>query len=158
MVELRRLAERLIDGAAIVVFVAIFLCVIGQVVLRYAFNSPMTWSEELARYLFIWCAFLGWIIASRRKGHLAMTFVAERLRPRAQALLSAAIAAATLFFAWILGSRGLKLVTNNWDIENVAVPFTLGVVYLIVPLASLAIAAYAWLQLVDSLRAWRTAQ
>ncbi len=158
MAMLRRLAERLIDGAAIAVFVGIFFCVIGQVVLRYVFNSPMTWSEELARYLFIWCAFLGWIIASRRNGHLAMTFVAERLPARAQALLSAVIAAATIFFAWILGSRGFRLVTNNWDIENVAVPFTLGVVYLIVPLASLAIAAYAWLQLVDSLRAWRTAQ
>jgi TRAP-type C4-dicarboxylate transport system permease small subunit len=116
------------------------------------FNSPMTWSEELARYLFIWCAFLGWIIASRRGGHLAMAFVAERLPPRAQAALAVVIALATLFFAWILGSRGFKLVTNNWDIENVAVPFTLGVVYLIVPVASLAIAAYAWLQLDASVR------
>ncbi len=148
----RRYAERCIDWAAIVVFTAIFACVIGQVVLRYVFNSPMTWSEELARYLFIWCAFLGWIIASRRGGHLAMTFVAERLPPRVEAVLAVVIALATLFFAWILGSRGLKLVTNNWDIENVAVPFTLGVVYLIVPVASLAIAAYAWLQLDANLR------
>ena len=59
---------------------------------------------------------------------------------------------ATLFFAWIPGSRGFKLVINNWDIENVAVPFALGVVYLIVPAASLAIAAYAWLQLDASRR------
>ncbi len=148
----RRYAERCIDWAAIVVFTAIFGCVLGQVVLRYVFNSPMTWSEELARYLFIWCAFLGWVLASRRGGHLAMTFVAERLPPRAQAVLSVVIALATLFFAWILGSRGFRLVTNNWDIENVAVPFTLGVVYLIVPVASLAIAAYAWLQLDANVR------
>ncbi|MEP7328262.1 MAG: TRAP transporter small permease [Betaproteobacteria bacterium] len=155
MNALRRFAERAIDVAAIVVFVAIFGCVIGQVVLRYVFNNPMTWSEELARYLFIWCSFLGWIIASRRHGHLAMSYVAERLPPRAQALLSAVIALATLLFAWILGSRGMKLVTNNWDIENVAVPFTLGMVYLIVPLASVAIAAYAGAGLVDSVRKLR---
>ncbi len=152
MTTFRRYAERCIDWAAIVVFTTIFACVFGQVVLRYAFNNPMTWSEELARYLFIWCAFLGWIIASRRGGHLAMSFVAERLPPRVQATLSVVIALATLFFAWILGSRGFKLVTNNWDIENVAVPFTLGVVYLIVPVASLAIAAYAWLELDANIR------
>jgi TRAP-type transport system small permease protein len=140
MTVFRRFAERCIDWAAIVVFTAIFGCVLGQVVLRYLFNSPMTWSEELARYLFIWCAFLGWIIASRHGGHLAMAFVAERLPPRVQAALSVVIALATLFFAWILG------------IENVAVPFTLGVVYVIVPVASLAIAAYAWLQLEASVR------
>lgn len=134
------------------VFTAIFGCVIGQVVLRYVFNSPTTWSEELARYLFIWCAFLGWIIASRRGGRRSATNVIARCPPRVQAALSMVIALATLFFAWILGSRGFKLVTNNWDIENVAVPFTLGVVYLIVPVASLAIAAYAWLQLDVNLR------
>ena len=143
MIRFTRLAERAIDVAAIVVFTGIFLCVFMQVILRYVFGSPMTWSEELARYLFIWCAFLGWVIASRKNGHLAMTFLAERLPEPAQRALSAAIHLATVFFAWILGSRGWKLVTNNWDVDNVAVPLSLGAVYLIVPLASLAIAAYA---------------
>ena len=73
-----RLAERAIDAAAIATFAGIFLCVLAQVVFRYVFNAPLTWSEELARYLFIWCAFLGWTIASRRRSHLAMTFVAGR--------------------------------------------------------------------------------
>jgi TRAP-type C4-dicarboxylate transport system permease small subunit len=143
VIRFTRLAERAIDVAAIVVFTGIFLCVFMQVILRYVFGSPMTWSEELARYLFIWCAFLGWVIASRKNGHLAMTFLAERLPAPAQRALSAAIHLATVFFAWILGSRGWRLVTNNWDVDNVAVPLSLGAVYLIVPLASLAIAAYA---------------
>src|SRR5678816_1188047 len=77
--SLLRLVERIIDAAAIAAFSGIFLCVIAQVVLRYLFNNPLTWSEELARYLFIWCAFLGWLVASRRHSHLAMTFVVDRL-------------------------------------------------------------------------------
>ena len=40
-----------------------FLCVFVQVVLRYVFDRPLVWSDELARYLFVWCAFLGWVIA-----------------------------------------------------------------------------------------------
>jgi TRAP-type transport system small permease protein len=143
VIRFTRLAERAIDVAAIVVFIGIFLCVFLQVILRYVFDSPMTWSEELARYLFIWCAFLGWVIASRKHGHLAMTFVVERLPAPAQRAIGAAIHVATLFFAWILGSRGARLVANNWDVDNVVVPFSLGVVYLIVPLAATAIAAYA---------------
>ena len=143
MNALRRMTERAIDGAAIAVFVGIFLCVFAQVILRYVFNSPLTWSEELARYLFIWCAFLGWIIASRKGSHLAMTFVAERLPPRVQAAVTVGIQIATIYFAWILGTRGARLVANNWDVENVAVPFNLGVVYLIEPVAAAAIAGYA---------------
>jgi TRAP-type C4-dicarboxylate transport system permease small subunit len=151
MNALRRMAERAVDGAAIAVFAGIFLCVLAQVIFRYAFNSPLTWSEELARYLFIWCAFLGWIIASRTRSHLAMTFVVDRLAPRAQAGVAAVIQVATLYFAWILGSRGARLVANNWDVENVAVPFNLGVVYLIEPIAAAAIAGYALLALADAL-------
>ncbi len=138
-----RFAERLIDAAAIAAFSGIFLCVLAQVVLRYAFNNPLTWSEELARYLFIWCAFLGWIIASRRRSHLAMTFVVERMPRRAQTAVAVVVQLATLLFAWLLGSRGLQLVRNSWDVENVAVPFNLGVVYLIEPIAAAAIAVYA---------------
>jgi len=155
MQKLCRWAERAIDATAIAVFTGIFLCVFAQVILRYLFNSPLTWSEELARYLFIWCAFLGWIIASRRGSHLAMTFVVERLSPRAQAGIAAVTQMATLYFAWILGTRGGRLVGNNWDVENVAVPFNLGVVYLIEPIAAVAIAAYALAALVRALTALR---
>ena len=155
MKRLLRAAERAIDVAAIAAFTGIFLCVFGQVVFRYVFNSPMTWSEELARYLFIWCAFLGWVVASRRNSHLAMSFALERLDRRSQAAIAVVVQLATLLFAWVLGRTGAKLATNNWDVENVAVPFNLGVVYLIEPVAAVAIAAYALLALSDALRTLR---
>ena len=146
-----RIVERAIDAAAIAAFCGIFLCVLVQVVFRYALNSPLTWSEELARYLFIWCAFLGWIVASRRNSHLAMTFVVDRFPRGGRIALAALVQVATLLFAWLLGSRGFSLVRNNWDVENVAVPFNLGVVYLIEPIAAMLIAMYALMAL-ESLR------
>ena len=156
MQVLRRIAERAIDALAIAAFSGILLCVLLQVFFRYVLNDPLTWSEELARYLFIWCAFLGWIVASRKRSHLAMTFVVDKMPPRAQAAIGAAIEIATILFAWILGTRGARLVANNWDVENVAVPFNLGVVYLIEPVAAVAITAYAVCALLDALKALRS--
>ena len=150
----RRIAERAIDWAAIAVFTGIFACIFVQVILRYAFDSPLTWSEELARYLMIWCAFLGWVVASRHDSHLAMTFVVDKAPRRTRAAIRIAIETATIFFAWVLGGRGLQLAINSWDIENVAVPFNLGVVYLIEPIAAIAIALYAAGNLVVALREW----
>ena len=72
-----------------------------------------------------------------------MTFVADLMPRPAQVSLAAAVQGATLLFAWLLGSRGWALVRNNWDVENVAVPFNLGVVYLIEPIAAFCIALYA---------------
>ena len=153
MNRFRRLAERTIDVAAVAAFSGILACVLAQVVFRYALNSPLTWSEELARYLFIWCAFLGWIVASRRDAHLAIGFVVERWPVRARAIVAVAIQLATLAFAWVLGTRGARLVANSWDVENVAVPFNLGVVYLIEPVAAVAIALYALDALLRAIRA-----
>jgi TRAP-type transport system small permease protein len=46
------------------------LLVFGNVVLRYAFASSITVSEELSRWLFIWITFLGAVVALQRHAHL----------------------------------------------------------------------------------------
>ena len=61
------IAARAIDALAIALFTAMFGCVIAQVFFRYFLGSPLTWSDELGRYLLVWCSFLGWIIAARRR-------------------------------------------------------------------------------------------
>lgn len=41
------------------ILLSIMVIVMGiQVVARYVFNSSLSWSEELTRYLFVWSAFL----------------------------------------------------------------------------------------------------
>ena len=44
--------------------------VFGNVVLRYGFNSGITISEELSRWLLVWLTFLGAIVAMREHAHL----------------------------------------------------------------------------------------
>ena len=80
----------------------------AQVVLRYGFNDPLTWSDELARYLFIWCSFLGWIIASRRTqppGDRPSSRTGCR-RARSALLVARRRQVATLFFAVAACVRG----------------------------------------------------
>ena len=38
---------------------AMCLVLLAQVISRYLFGKPLTWSEELARYMFVWLALLG---------------------------------------------------------------------------------------------------
>jgi TRAP-type C4-dicarboxylate transport system permease small subunit len=60
----------LLSVMAIMVFV--------NVVLRYAFNSGVTVSEELSRYFFVWLTFVGAVVAFREHGHLGVeTLVAH---------------------------------------------------------------------------------
>lgn len=48
------------------------LLIFIQVLLRYLFSSPLAWSEELARYLFIWMTFLAGYIGLRKGKHIGV--------------------------------------------------------------------------------------
>lgn len=53
--------------------------VFGNVVLRYAFDSGIAVSEELARLLFVWLIFLGAILASAQHAHIGFNSLVQRL-------------------------------------------------------------------------------
>ena len=80
---------RLAAGATIVAeallalaLAAVVVMVFGNVVLRYAFDSGITVSEEISRFLFVWLTFLGAVVVMGRGGHLGFGLVARAL-PRA---------------------------------------------------------------------------
>jgi TRAP-type C4-dicarboxylate transport system permease small subunit len=150
MTALIRLAERAVDTLAIATFAGMFACVIAQVVFRYFLGSPLTWSDELARYLFVWCSFLGWIVAARRRTHLGVDVLATRLPARGAAALRLVGAVAAIAFAAVLAFYGVRVMARNVDVDTTTLFFTMGAVYAIVPFAAAAVALHA---IVDACRA-----
>ena len=70
---------RLLRLAIAACLAAMVVLVFGNVVLRYGFNSGITVSEELSRWLFVWMIFLGAIVALRRGAHLGMDSIVDML-------------------------------------------------------------------------------
>jgi TRAP-type C4-dicarboxylate transport system permease small subunit len=147
-----RWIDRVVDAVAIAAFAGMFACVLGQVLFRYFLGSPLTWSDELARYLFVWASFLGWIIAARRRSHLSIDMAASRAGSRGRAVLRLVGAVAGLAFAGLLVFYGWRITARNLDVETTTLFFTMGVVYAMVPAAALAVGLYA---IADALAAWR---
>ena len=66
--------------AMVVFFIGtMVVLVLGNVILRYGFNSGITVSEELSRWCFVWLTFTGAIIAMREHTHLGMDTVVSKL-------------------------------------------------------------------------------
>lgn len=61
---------RLFSFLMVAALALMVVMVFGNVVLRYGFNSGITVSEELSRWLFVWMTFLGAVVALRAHGHL----------------------------------------------------------------------------------------
>ena len=58
---------------------AMVVMVFGNVVLRYAFNTGITISDEMSRYCFIWLTYIGAMVAMREKGHLGVDTMVKHL-------------------------------------------------------------------------------
>ena len=137
MLTLRRLADRLTEIAAAVVLLALLASVVLGVVSR-AVNQPVIWSDELARYLMVWLAFVGWILASRRRAHIRITVALDRLPRPAKRLVEGAIQLALIAFGLLLLRDGLTLVERNLDIDAVSLAVPAALLYVPILFAGLA--------------------
>ena len=70
---------KLLELLVVVCMVAMVIMVFGNVVLRYAFNSGITISDEMSRYCFIWLTYIGAMVAMREGGHLGVDTLVKHL-------------------------------------------------------------------------------
>ncbi len=72
---------RLLEALLVAALAAMVVMVFGNVVLRYAFNSGITVSEELSRWFFVWLTFLGAVVGLKEHAHLGTDMLVSRLGP-----------------------------------------------------------------------------
>ena len=106
---------RLLDALMVLLLAAMVVLVFGNVVLRYAFDSGITVSEEMSRWLFVWMTFLGAIVAIKEHGHLGSDMLVSRLPPKGQKALLVVGHLLMLYITWLLFQGSLAQVRINAD-------------------------------------------
>ncbi len=149
--RLFRAAVSVLHGSGIVLFIGMVLLVLAQVVAR-KFFEPLVWSEELARYTFIWVAVIGWVLAGRNQSHIRISLVTDRAGPLLKQALGIFSDLCVIVFALIFVIKGWKLVQNNLDIETVTLFFDFWLVYTIIPVSALATIVVMGFDLVERFR------
>jgi TRAP-type C4-dicarboxylate transport system permease small subunit len=112
-----RLLEMLIAACLAVMVVLVF----GNVVLRYAFNTGITVSEEVSRWLFVWLTYLGAIVALKEHNHLGTDMLVARLPVWGKKACLVLGHALMLWICGLLFKGSLDQARINWD---VAAPVT----------------------------------
>ena len=108
---------RLLEWTIGVALAAMVVLVFGNVVLRYAFNSGITVSEEVSRWLFVWMTFLGAVVAMKDHAHLGTDALVSRLGVAGKKACLVAGHLMMLYAAWLIFSGSLAQTRINWDVE-----------------------------------------
>lgn len=141
---------RVIEATSATVLISAMVIVLTlQVFFRYVVKAPLYWSEELARFLLIWAVFAGATFAFRHRTHMAIDVVKYVFPDKAVWLVDIAGKVVMTAFFVLLLLVSWQFVLRFVDIRSAAMEIPLAVVYIILPVTTLANILVVWLDKVE---------
>ncbi len=139
-----------------ILLVPMVIIAVVQVGSRYLMNNPVTFTEELLRFLLIWAAMLGAVYCFGTKRHLALGFLQEMLSNKNKKyveILSIFINMLILIFTVIiLLVGGTRIVMGTTKQMSATLPIAMAVVYSILPLSGVLITGIIGIDVIESIK------
>ena len=112
------LAQRLTKGAELVaalLFAAMFGAFVIQVVSRYVFDDPVSWTLEICSITYVWIVFFAGALVVEQRQHITFDMLYKSIRPRARRIFAIINVAslAIVFAAALPGTIDYILYTGH---------------------------------------------
>jgi TRAP-type transport system small permease protein len=126
--------------------------VFANVICRFVLNASLAWSEEIARFLFIWIVFLGAFFAYLTNEHLGLDLVVKAVPARVARWITVVSDFLVIFTLVIITWGGYSITVENWNWLSPATSIPYGYVNIIVPLTGFPMLVLAVRRLFRSVR------
>lgn len=143
---IREKIDKILEYAVIIFLSVLVIDVLWQVISRYVFASPSSFTDELAGFLLIWVGMLGAAYVHGKQEHLAIDLLLQRSSPERQRVMIIIINLVILLFAilvLIVGGLWLSVTRFQLNVASSALRLPLGYVYLVLPISGLLMAYYS---------------
>lgn len=141
-----------LEFLAVFVFIALIFLTFFQVCSRYIFQAPITFSEEMGRFLFIWLSFLGAAIAMKHDKHIRLDLFHGRIRPNLRHLIDICVFLLIFCFSVLVCVQGVKLsLATTRQIAPVS-RIPMAYMYVILPMSALFMGCYAIRHIISRLQ------
>lgn len=123
------------------------------VIMRYFFNNPFVWQEEIQLWCFVWVTFFGASAVCRNGGHVSIDILIDLLPPNAKkyaTVFEYAIVSVILFLTARYGSQLIVQLLQSYRTTNVlGIPYY--IIYSALPIACVLIMINYTLMLIVSM-------
>ena len=149
MKALRNLLNTILNVLAGLSLTVMVVLTTYQVITRYVFNAPSTWSEELVGYLFAWSTMFGAAIVSGERGHMNIPILVDKFNPpMRKALHIFAEVIALLFSASILVLGGFQVSSLAMGQMTSSLGVAIGTFYWVMPVCGVVMTLFAVLNII----------
>lgn len=141
----KEILDKVLTRVLVVLMGAMVVNVTWQVVSRYVFENPSSFTDELSRYMLIWLGLLGAAYVAGQEQHLAIDILPKRLTGPKGHGLKILLHGLILLFATVvmlIGGGNLVYITFILEQKSAALRLPLAWVYLIIPISGVVVIGY----------------
>lgn len=113
-----------------------------QVVFRYLFKSPLSWSEELTMLTFQWCVFLGAAIAVKRGNHFKLDSLRRHFPTKIKFCTEIFTSLIIIIVAMIMVLKGWNMVVLTKNSFFATFKLSRGLAYAVIPVSGILMIIY----------------
>lgn len=139
----RKIIRYPLEAFTCLLLIGMVVVVLLQIVYRYVLAAPLSWSEEISRYLLVWVSFFGAAVAVKHRGHFGLglsdLILPSALRVPVSLLIDLVILA---FVVLVLIGQGAKFLAVGKGQGSPMLNMPMIYVYLAIPTSGLAMAYY----------------
>lgn len=99
--------DRITSGAVVLCIAGMVAVIVASVVGRYVVGTPISWAEQVAKYLMIWAAFLGASLGVKEGAHVAVAILVDALPRTLRLICSALSLSLTVAFLSVTAWQGV---------------------------------------------------
>jgi len=144
--------KKYINGLNGLLLALMFLITLWQIVARFIPGNTTVWSEEVARFVFVWIVFLGAATLMRDNEHIRISIITDRLGSVSGRILKIFSAALIIPFVAFMTWGAYKNMLRQWGTFAPTVDWLrLGYVYLALLLSGIIMIGYLSRNLVRDL-------
>ncbi|MDD1783400.1 TRAP transporter small permease [Enterovibrio sp. ZSDZ35] len=120
---------------SVALFLALIVLCLLQILFRFVFNFSLSWTEELARYVFIALVYAASSLAVIKGAHVRVEIIDNFVKGKAKYYLDQVIEASWCAFMIYIGAYGVEITLEALRVSQVtpALEWQIGWVYMIVP-------------------------
>ena len=136
--------NKVIEYLLMILIALMVISCVWQVASRYLFGQASVHTEELMRYSIIWVSIIGAAYVYGEKGHLAITFFADKLNPSLAKVVAIFIdASISIFSAIVLIYGGSQIVSATMIQISPGMGLPMGYMYMALPIAGFLFILYS---------------
>lgn len=133
MKKFMRNLEEIVGG---ILFIIMLVVLAFQIFSRQVVDNPLTWSEGLAKFIFVYVGYLSISIGIKENGHVFIDYFVKKFPKRIQTIINYLFQATIAIVIIAMGYIGYEMAMRKVPVQIVSLGISYAYMYMALPLLS----------------------